>query len=95
MRQITIGLALVALAGCLGTGCAGKDATFEQRQAHMAQGLDALRQARFKGSFMFNEGGSALGVNASTNWSLGPQQVTLYVNGDVDFTEATRTPEKP
>ena len=95
MKRMTIGLAALLLAGCMETGCAGKDATFEQRQAHMAQGLDALRQARFKGSFMFNEGGSALGINASTNWSLGPQQVTLFVNGEVDFTEAPRTPETP
>ena len=82
------GLLVVSLAGC-----SGKNATFEQRQEHLTSTMDALRLARFKGQVRFNEGGSPFGVNAATNWSLGPQQVTLAVEGDVDFTQTPRLGE--
>ena len=71
-------------------GCAGKDATFEQRQQSLSSSLEALRQAKFKGAIRFNEGGSILGFNISNHFSLGPQQVTLMVEGDVDFTTTPR-----
>ena len=77
----------------LGSGCAGKNLSFEQKQQHLANSLDALRQARFKGSIRFNEGGSILGINYGMYGSLGPQQVTLMVEGDVDFTQTPRIPE--
>ena len=84
-----IGIGVVLLA----SGCAGKNATFAEKQQNMVAAMDALRQANFKGQIRFNEGGSILGLNASTNWSLGPQQVTLAVEGEVDFTKPARTPE--
>ena len=92
MKRMTIGLAALLLAGCV--GCTGKATTFDESQKNFAQTLDGLRQANFKGRVRFNEGGSILGVNAATNWSLGPQQVTLSVEGEVDFTDAPREAEK-
>ena len=92
------GGAVLVLGGCLSlcmmsAGCAGKDSTFEERQKHLVSAMDALRQANFEGSFRFHEGGSPLGLNASTNWSLGPQQMTLSVEGDIDFTKPPRAVE--
>ena len=74
-------------------GCAGPNATFDQRQQRIGTALDALRQANFDGEFDFQEGGSMLGVNACTNWSLGPAQSNLHVRGTVDFTKPPRQPE--
>ena len=80
--------------GCLmSLGCAGKNATFGEKQQALASALEALRQSNFKGEVDFNEGGSLLGVNAATNWSLGPAQSTLHVRGEVDFTKSPRSPE--
>ena len=86
-----LGVGVVLLAA----GCAGKNASFEQKQVALTSALDALRQANFDGEFDFNEGGSLLGVNAATNWSLGPAQSTLHVSGKVDFTKAPRAVEGP
>ena len=93
MRTLAMFILLV-VSGCLG-GCAGKNASFDQRQKALASSMDVLRQARFKGSVRFNEAGSPLGFNAATSWSLGPQQMTFSVEGDVDFTQPGRPPEKP
>ena len=85
--------AIVCGAGCLmNTGCA-KDATFDQRQQTLAGTLDALRQSRFKGEVDLNLGGSPLGVNYGGFASLGPQQSTLHVRGEVDFTNPARPGE--
>lgn len=91
MKTVILSLLLALFAGCL-AGCAAKDTSFDQRQQHLAGALDALRLANFNGQFRFNEGGSPLGLNAATNWSLGPQQMTVSVEGTVDFTKPPRAP---
>jgi hypothetical protein len=84
--------ALLALSGCLG-GCAGKDATFAEKQQSLEAMTDTLRKSNFVGDVDLNMGGSPLGLNAATNWSLGPAQSTLHVKGGVDFTKPPRLPE--
>jgi hypothetical protein len=91
MRTIIV-LILLALGGCL-AGCAGKDATFAEKQQSLEAMTDTLRKSNFVGEVDLNMGGSPLGINAATNWSLGPAQSTLHVTGAVDFTKAPRAPE--
>jgi outer membrane biogenesis lipoprotein LolB len=82
-----IALFLILTAGCL-TGCkAPSSATFEQHQQALRDNLSALKEARFKGRFRFNAGGNLLGVNAKTNWSFGPENMNIDIEGDVDFTD--------
>ena len=97
MVGVAVWMVLLGLIAVICAGCAGKNATFDERQAHMTNMMEALREANFKGQVRFNEGGSLLGVNAATNWSLGPQQVTLQIEGEVDFQHAPRPvePEMP
>lgn len=86
-------LAMIVFACSLFPGCAGKDAPFAEKQQAMATMLDGLRQSNFNGDIDLNLGGSPLGLNAATNWSLGPSQSTLHVRGEVDFTKAARAAE--
>lgn len=86
--------ALIFMGGCLGLlGCAARTRASSKSNSTLPQRLDVLRQARFKGAIRFNEGGSPLGFNWATNGSLGPQQMTLSVEGEVDFTQAPRASE--
>lgn len=70
---------------CLSTGCTSTK-TEAERQGTFDRQMAGLREANFRGSVVMKSGGSPLGVNASTTWSLGPQQMIFEAEGTVDFT---------
>ena len=83
MKRMTIGLAAL-LAGC--TGClAGKDATFEQKQASQRQFVQKVKDGKFKGRAWFRGAGSPIGFHMTNSFELGPQQADMGFEGEMDF----------
>lgn len=52
--------------------------------------MDALEDARFKGSVTYESGGSILGAHMRNSVWLGPGEQVFRFNGEVDFTETPR-----
>lgn len=48
--------------------------------------MDALRQANARGHLSFSAGGSPLTAGAKQVFFLGPENVSIAFDGDVDFT---------
>lgn len=67
------------------SGCAGKDATFEQQQQARADFIQNLKDAKFKGRAWMKNGGSPLSVGSKNVFFLGPENMESGFEGDVDF----------
>lgn len=88
-RVCLIGLMLVC-GGCL-MGCvsAGQGSPVADQTAALDANLGVLKDAKFKGSVRYQSNGSpfGFGMHNVNFFSIGPREVGLTVEGQVDFAE--------
>lgn len=81
----------VILSGGCSSNAAGRDLTFEQKQARLESTLKALEQANFVGEVELDHAGTPLKAGIKQEVYLGSDSSKLRVLGKVDFTQPPRT----
>jgi len=92
MKRLTlIGLFVVCLVGCQGSGT---DGAITARD-----GLDFLERGNAVGAFIYTHGGSPLSIGSKQVFFAGPENSSASFNGTIDFGKVSGTdlltPEDP
>lgn len=92
MKTGFFGICLVVLLLVGGCVSAGQGANVAEQAAALDAQLAALKDAKFKGSVRYQSNGSPLGLGMhNVNFfSIGPREMGLTIEGQVDFTEGAQ-----
>ncbi len=74
------------------TGCATRNMTFDESQKNRESWTSTLERGKFKGHIRVEQGGSPFSLGEKTVFFLGPENMSLLADGQVDFSQDSSQP---